>query len=572
MGDASTATSGLLTRNRTAILLLLVAALYLGAVNNQWAITSDSSLYLGTGRSLVEGRGMTFNGKDQWGLPPLVPLMIAGCRLLVGSHYWLINLVVTAFALGMVGMTWLILRQVVPSLPRCSPAAFTFAVLLAVGTSARLFSESCRIMTDVPFGFFVLGGIVCFIRGCQGRAAWLLLGTAAWLGAVMTRLVPGLVLYGAALASVPFTCRRPGWAKRLGAAAGGAAILAGGMAAWVVLVRSRAEPGSVDYVGAALSGRFLRVDFEQVKRMADAVTHIPAALCGSLVDQKMPYLNLVPTLLLAAGLWRMVKARQWVIVLTIGGYVGFLVYYAVEGVAARYFLPVMPLLAYGVLLGTETLAAPARHRLSRRARRLRRKQGRGRWDRFLLFNLQAWRRTLWASVYVAACLAAAISLPKVARGLYWMRHPQFYEVFDHGRWKAYRETAAYLARRGERGSDRVLAPKGAVVHYLCRLRTESMFRWRGKLVTHFDMLTPEEFTRAARQRGYAFVVVDAPPPPSGAISRLSDEEAWAREVARALRASGAFLEPAVFGSLAVYECAAAPREGRPRGGLAPGAE
>jgi hypothetical protein len=96
---------------------VFVAALYLVGLNDFWAITPDSGLYMSLGRSLVEGRGMEFNGEQWSGIFPVVPLLIAGCRWLVGSHVWLINLVMRLFALGFIAFSFLIFDRLQKEFP-----------------------------------------------------------------------------------------------------------------------------------------------------------------------------------------------------------------------------------------------------------------------------------------------------------------------------------------------------------------------------------------------------------------------------------------------------------------------
>ena len=98
-------------------ILLALAGLFVLAVNDHWAVKSDSALYLGLGRSLAEGRGMMFNGRAEWGVPPVVPLLVAGCRLLAGAHDWLPNLCMTMFGLGVVVFSYLAVRHLAADLP-----------------------------------------------------------------------------------------------------------------------------------------------------------------------------------------------------------------------------------------------------------------------------------------------------------------------------------------------------------------------------------------------------------------------------------------------------------------------
>ena len=73
------------------------------------------------------------------------------------------------------------------------------------------------------------------------------------------------------------------------------------------------------------------------------------------------------------------------------------------------------------------------------------------------------------AVWIAAGLCVAISVPKIARELYIMHHPQFYEVYDGGAWAGYVEVSQYLATSADVPTDKVLTPRFPVVHYLSGL-------------------------------------------------------------------------------------------------------
>jgi hypothetical protein len=164
------------------------------------------------------------------------------------------------------------------------------------------------------------------------------------------------------------------------------------------------------------------------------------------------------------------------------------------------------------------------------------------------------------AVSVAVAVAMAVSLPKVAREIYWMRHPQFYEVYDDGRWPAYRATAACLRRRADRSRDRCRTPKAAVMHYWSGVRCVRRFTWQGVTYDHFHALPAEAFARAVVDLGDRFVVVQM------------DEGAWSRNIVPAMAATGVFTPPERFGDLALFERSgarpedanAASRKGAPR--------
>ncbi|MGB2938008.1 MAG: phospholipid carrier-dependent glycosyltransferase [Phycisphaerae bacterium] len=520
-------------KRRVILAILFVVFFYLAGLNNHWAVKSDSGLYLALGRSLAEGRGMEFNGKQEWGIPPVVPLLIAGCWLLVGDQYWLINLAMSLFGLGVVVLTYLTAKRLSAGLPEDLRPGLALGVVLIVGTSARLFIDSTRILTDVPFTFFVMLGMYAFVRGRGGYWAWYLLGSAALLLATLTRL-PGLFFFGGVFVAVLVEPRREGYAKRLVAMLAGGALLAVGFLLWNHFLRSRSDPGTIDYVQEVSLQQFNLLRPSRWAEIGQALRNFPTALCGSIVGQKLHYFNLLPAAVLLVGVWPMARYKQLRVLFPLLAYVGFLIAYSPAAVAARYFLPVMPLLVYGLLLGIQTLTGWFKKRPALATGAGRRNAVRHGWG---------------IIVVVGICLA--ISVPKAVREIYWMRYPRFYEVFDGGRWQGYMDLGVHLRRRSQAKTDRVLAPKAAIVHYLSRVPTDTCFQWKNQAIGHFHDLPPAEFAEAAADGPYRFIVVP------------TDKGGWSEAAMRRLGEKGLFGSPSLFEGLAVYERLPAPSEGGP---------
>jgi len=231
-------------------------------------------------------------------------------------------------------------------------------------------------------------------------------------------------------------------------------------------------------------------------------------------------------------------------------YIWFLVVFATSAVASRYLLLVMPFLVYLLLVGTAAVADPVRRGLARAAHRLRRSGTEGFGRRVLAGGVRAGRWAALRAVPIAAGVCVAISVPKIAREITWMRHPAFYEVFDHGEWVPYRSLADYLAEHADPARDTCLTPQCTVVHYWSRVRCDSLFVWEGREVDHFEDLPPEAFARAAAERGDRFVVV----PLGDGAQEAADEASWGRRVVAAMEASGVFLAPPIrFGRLVLFE-------------------
>lgn len=515
----------------TIAILGAIAVVHLAGVNDHWAMKPDSGLYMSLGRSLAEGRGMEFNGRQFWGIPPLVPFLIAGCRLLTGDHFWLINLVMALAGLGVVLLTFLTVRRLCDDLPGPRRTGLVLGVTLAVGLSARLYIDSTRILTDVPFALFVMLGLYAFVRGSRGHWLWYLGGSLALAAATYTR-VPGLVVGAGAVAAALLDFRREGYWRRAAAALGGAALLVATFLVWLLVIQPLQDARTIDYTEVVREGYFNVLSAAKWVQIGKSLVNFPSAMCSSITYQKLTggYFNLLPTALLLVGTVAMVRRRQWAVLLPAAFYAGFLIVYHPTAVASRYMLPVMPVTVYGILLGVQTLA-------DRRRREPAAPPDSG---------ASRTPRAAW-SVAIAAALLAAISGPSIARELYWMRHPRFYEAFERGEWKPYLEAGRYLEAHGRPETDTCLTPQGTVLHYLSRLRlSEQVGLYHGRE----DNLAPAAFADAAAKDPARFVIVPG------------TDGAWGRAAAAGVEATGLFEAPPVrFGHLAIYER----RETGPRG-------
>ena len=533
-------------RPLAAILLVaLLAVAYLAAVNDHWAVRPDSGYYLGLGRSLAEGRGMEFNGRQEWGFPPVVPLAIAGCRLLAGPRLWPVNLVMTLFGLGVIALAAPAIRRLAGGLPgrpaggaavglRAGAAGFRpdeAGAAVLVAASAQLFNASTRVLTDVPFTFLVVLGVYGFARARQGHWSWLLAGSLAMAAATWTRL-PGVVLWGGLALGTLVDARPPGYLKRLLATAAGGALVLGALAAWMLLLRSRADPGTLDYLRAARQLDYDFLSWAKWAKVGQALLNLPRAVSGVLMDQELHGVSLAPTALALVGLWTLARGRQWIVVMPIALYIAFLASLGPSAVAERYFLPILPLVAYALVVGVRTVAVWAA--AARAAWRGRRRAA----------EAAGPTRRAWA-VPLAVGLCVAVSLPKIGRTIYWMRHGDFYGRFDHGKWADAVALGRALGERGRPGTDRVVAPWFTIIHYLSRLETTSVYSPAEPRADRYTQAPPEDLARAAVAGGYRFVVV-----PAGAGE-------WSEAAAAGLKGTGQFRDPPErFGRLLLFERAA----------------
>jgi len=226
--------------------------------------------------------------------------------------------------------------------------------------------------------------------------------------------------------------------------------------------------------------------------------------------------------LVLVGAWVAGRRRQWIVVMPLVLYVGLLIARDYSSIAPRYFLPIMPLLVYCMVLATQ--------RVENWWRRRRAPPPRG-----------AGPYRPWAVIgLVAVCLV--VSVPKIAREIYWMRHPQFYAVYDGGKWSDFRNVSAVLRERGRPEADAVVASQPTIVHHLSGLRMAAgPPLWPREGPRAYKSLPPKEFAQAVARGPWRFVVMPA------------DTPDWSEPMMKAIEESGAFRPAEVFGRLVLFE-------------------
>lgn len=500
-----------------------LAILYGLAVNGHWAIRPDSGIYMTLGRSLAEGRGMEFCGRQSWGYPPLVPFLIAGCRWLAGQHaMWLINAMMSLFGVGTALAALGIASRA--SVGETERARIQLAVgtFLVVGVSARLFGDATRVLTDVPFTFFLSLGLYFFLRARGGHWVWCLAGGLALLAGTMTRPVM-VVFVPAVLAATAFERRREGYGKRLAATLAAVAVVAAGFAYWWVVLRSWSDPASADY-GKTISGGYLSILLpDRWSLMGREVARIPPAVCGALMDQRMTWghVNLLWVLPAVVGLVAAGLRRQWLVVLPVVFYTAFLIAWGDGAMDDRYLLPILPLLAYCLLVGVRVSVRGV--------------------TRFLRRGDAAERRAALA-VTVAVGLCVAISLVKnVSQTIYWARHEKFYKHYAHGEWRGVVEVSEAIRKRDRPLADDIVATKeGSVVHYLADLPVAVLPLWKPE-GSGLGRRPPQEFAEVAAKGDFQFVIVPL------------DKAGWSDPTLEAVQKTGAFRPARRFRDMALFE-------------------
>ena len=517
----------------TATIIILCAVYALG-VSNQWAISPDGALYLTLGRSLAEGRGMEFNGCHWWSIPPVLPMLIAACRYVAGDGYWLINLVLAACGVG----TAIVAARIVK---RLGAEDLAYPVLLASGLSAYLFITATRVQTDVLFTLLATFGLYGFVRGATGSPWWVLFGGAAMVLATLTRLPGGLFL-ASGLAGLILSLKRPRLAWRIVAIAAVVVFSSVALWYWMTRIRTQADEGAGDYSVAINEHVEILFSLNRLDSLKTGLAALPTAVFSSIFAQQLsPWAMLLPLLVVLLGLATLARRGQWIIVLPVVFNIGVLLLWGWSAVARRYLLPTMPYVVYALLVGTQAVVAWVRRRQPDKGAAAGR-----------------------VAAIVVAAVCVLISAAKLAREIYWMRSPDFYAAYDHGKWQDLVQASGYLREHGRPGVDEVLGLQPPVVHYLSGLRIFTKPLDPATATWDPATATPENFVKAAVAASSRFILVPA------------DVANWSEEAAAQFAASGVFEPPVPIGvtsakpkgALAIYARRTA-SAGGPAGGQLP---
>ncbi len=372
----------------TLVAVVGVAALYATQLDTRWHVGRDSALYLGVGRNIAAGEGMTFNGRSMTHLSPGLPLLWAGLIETVGQRYLAMRLIMYAAALATIAAGYVLARRLRPEVLAAA------AAILLVG-NARLLGYVSVVQTDLPFAMLVTVSLLFahkYLGGCWGS---LVIASLAVSAAVLFRLV-GVVI--APLLALGMVLDRSTDARLRRRVLGAVVLLATVVvtwAAWWAWYRAHQDPAVTGYFGTAAAQASSGLA-AVVSRIGGNLRIFARHLLGLYIDQRPNWLlawlmALVP----AAGLVLSIRRREWGVAIPAMGYLGFLVFYARSAMDARYFLPVLVPLSIWLADGVNLLVWLA---LRRDPRRLRRR-----------------RTALWVLCGLLAVLAAVPTLAKTFR-------------------------------------------------------------------------------------------------------------------------------------------------------------
>jgi hypothetical protein len=289
--------------------------------------------------------------------------------------------------------------------------------------------------------------------------------------------------------------------------------------AWMFFLRSRADASIPDYISAAQGGRLDLSSAERWVDIAAGILHFPVALADVLTEQKLTVANLGLVALLLMGLWPALRRRQFAVVLPLIFYVGFLIVCGRFAVARRYLLPVLPIIAYVLLLGATEVAALVTARK----------------------GASAVSKGAKVAMAAVVALGVAVSLPKDIERIYWAQQPRFCMVYDNGRWTDLLDIARLLRERGRLDTDVVATSQAALVHYLTGLRVASHELWSPNAEEKPIPQPPKDFAAAAVSNGYRFVLVP------------TNAKDWSSDALREMEETRRFRPPDTIGHLALFE-------------------
>ncbi|MCP4378681.1 MAG: glycosyltransferase family 39 protein [bacterium] len=406
--DDSAATSwvdrpGAFYRRRVLIWSLIVI-IYLLGVSPMWWPTSDSALYMSLSHSLAEGRGFVYNGQRHTLVTPGLPLVLAGLERAFGPGYFAGNMFVALCGLGAAAMVFLTIR-------RLSDDSIAITTAIVTALSYPFFSNSHRILTQIPFALVFWCMFYASLRRRTGSAWWLaVVGVLSLLGIVIR--APGLLLVGPMGVGLFFNGDRTGRAGPLrwcSVAMLGPMFLIATVMFGVSWAASGSLPGYLDYAFSVLGGGI----GQRLADIGQAAALVPDVLTRLLTGHR----GLMPLGLLAGGviivgmthLWS--SSQRYIVIFVALALAAYLMM-GRDIMGTRYFLTLMPIYIYAFLQG-----------LCICVRRVCRRLGR-----------QCDGRTYLKAITIFAVICIACHIPKVLRNATyysyaaWTQPDNYYQV------------------------------------------------------------------------------------------------------------------------------------------------
>lgn len=360
---------------------LAIVCLTLAGFNGQYRIGPDSAMYICTGRAMSRGLGYTYNGQTNTVAYPGLPLLVRACYTLSPSQGLLLTLVLMlGFGLAYPVFTYFFFLQ-------HAGRAVAVSMTGLVAVSYNFYRQSFEILTDLPFALGVMIVLLayeqiikkhpCIEASCIGPTThhqqhslrgtqlhhhptrkintaywmpWLMMVMGLILATLMRPTVITLILaiFLAALWSLVRKQSR------------GTHLWLAGIAIIVLTFFYLFDPRS--HIGAYLENRTYEaglVSLCTTSTLTRSLTQFVPMFLESIAAETMIGIELGPGIntlfaifLLMTGFFLFTIRPFW------GGLIACtVVMMLIFSPHPRYFLPIQPLLLYGLWLGTTHLAA-----------------------------------------------------------------------------------------------------------------------------------------------------------------------------------------------------------------------
>jgi hypothetical protein len=324
--------------------LAAIAVVYLAGFNGQWHVEPDSALYLSIARNLAQGRGYTYHGHIAHLAYPGLPWLESATFQVFGiGVLWPIHALMILFALTAIALVYRLFW-----LHAGRSAAVVVTAMVAVGQS--FYQYAFQLRNDMPF----LAGVMGVLAGYEGLMRAGARGKRQWVDWVLlcAGLLLAMVMRPTMIPLVAVLIIAVGWGmfrRRGGAGRGGAcaALLLAAVAVFILLdPRHRGGPALGGYE-SDIAGIFLHET-----RFIDTISNtwhiyipqmvrsIPIVCFGIELGPGLNLLGAGLLLWLGLRLWR--RRPLWG--MWIAATVGMML---ITLPRDRYFLPIVPLLAYG---------------------------------------------------------------------------------------------------------------------------------------------------------------------------------------------------------------------------------
>lgn len=435
-----TATTGLYTPGRLAIVLAVQALLLAGLVVDSWHASPDSAAYLGLARSIAEGDGFTFNHEPHVHYPPLYPALLAVQTRLFGHSYLGWNACQAAITLLAAPLVFRLLRRLYGA----------DLALLGTGLFALnfyLWRTASVLLSDPTFILLATAAMLATVHACRcGPRRWLavavaggLLGAAALVRVNAPMLLPGI------LAALWISWRKRPRTERAAASLVLAAMSAGPILVWRATMQSVRFGEATGYTD---TWYFANTPATAAWNLsANFFLHIPRELSSMLLGfgDVPPGVHLLLPVAVVVGCVVLVRHKQLLVPLALAPWVALLI--PVPGIERRHLLFFAPHL---YLLSIVGIVATVR--------------------RFRRRELPPVK--LGQVVTVICLLLAAGHVGHGLTKLYRLRKasvPGGPLIGDRAGWFA--ACDAIVARPGPQGADlAVLTKRPGLVHFLTRAR------------------------------------------------------------------------------------------------------